>query len=174
MEWTRNGWPSFEFYQPVFEAAFAAKLKIVGADIPEADKSNTPEPKSADPAIVASWRDTMRSARCGLADENAVAAYRQIERDQAFANAVAASESANGSLLIAGLEHVRRDRGVPRYLKGPDSAVVALIEIGDSDTPESYLPKSLNGQPAYDYVWFTSRRTTETACERLRRKGLVK
>ncbi|WP_448954898.1 ChaN family lipoprotein [Labrys neptuniae] len=173
LDWTASGWPSFTFYQPVFEAAFAAKLKIIGGDIPRADPSNTPVPGSTDPAVLASWRDTMRAARCGLADENSVAAYRQIERDRGFADAVAASGSAHGSLLIAGLEHVRRDRGVPRYLKDGPSAVVALIEIGDSGDPESYLPPSLNGQTVYDYVWFTPRRASETSCDRLRRKGLI-
>lgn len=50
----------------------------------------------------------------------------QRARDLAMTNALDAA-SGDGTVLIAGAGHVRRDRAVPRYLGTPDSALKSLM-----------------------------------------------
>lgn len=120
LDWASTGWPDWSFYEPVFDAAFAAKLPILGADLPLArqrviEAEGTPD-RPEDPWILDSWKDAMFKAHCGLIDNTRTRhlALKQWKRDQAMASAI--QGHARGAILIAGQEHVRADRGVPRYV----------------------------------------------------------
>jgi uncharacterized iron-regulated protein len=81
--------------------------------------------------------------------------YRvQRGRDAMMADRLATASGKVGGILIAGNEHVRKDRGVPWYLARlePRARVVSigLLEVQDE------LRRPPEGLP-YDYVWFTPR-----------------
>ena len=179
LEWWKSGWPAFQFYKPVFDAALQAKLLIAGGDIPAKDQStlrSAPLKEAAEQNVFNSWKDTMRAAHCGLIEPSELdtTARLQIARDQSMANAAKLVSSNGGALVIAGLAHARADRGVPKHFPSDVTRSVALMETSDSQDARTYLPTSINGKPAYDYIWFTPKRSEEGACERLRRKGLIK
>ncbi len=71
------------------------------------------------------------------------------------------------SVLIAGNGHVRRDRGVPFYLKSPKNVVsVGHLEVEKSLTdPRAYAVSMGASALPFDYVVFTPRATDEDPCE---------
>jgi uncharacterized iron-regulated protein len=81
----------------------------------------------------------------------------QRARDAAMAAAMAAQPQ---SVLIAGAEHVRKDRGVPWVLlsstPGKRILSLAFIELRDGQTPPRDLP--------FDLVWFTAEQPRGDPC----------
>jgi hypothetical protein len=74
-------------------------------------------------------------------------------------------------VLIAGNGHVRLDQGVPLYL--PPNAALASVGFletrpGEKD-PRGYA-RGRNGEPSYDYVWFTSPQARPDPCEAMRKR----
>jgi hypothetical protein len=87
----------------------------------------------------------------------------------------AARPGADGAVLIAGAGHVRRDYGVPRYLRrlsGGDAMVsLAFVETGVETGAEARDPAAAHGAgDAYDVVWFTAAAPREDPCGALRRR----
>jgi uncharacterized iron-regulated protein len=74
-------------------------------------------------------------------------------------------------VLIAGNGHVRRDLGVPLYLRpaSPDARIVSLglleIETG-KDRAADYFARG--AERAYDFAWFTARAQRKDPCIALR------
>jgi uncharacterized iron-regulated protein len=145
-EWDRSGWPAFELYAPIFEAALAARLPLVGADLPREDLARVAsgEPVPAllrarlgldeplpDDVRRALERDLL-AAHCDKLPESelprmvAVQRARDAALAQALLGALGGGEGREGeaddappgtrAVLIAGAEHVRLDRGAPRAL----------------------------------------------------------
>lgn len=132
LDWINSGWPDWQFYEPIFDAAFSAKLDIIGADMPLSEQrrieaEGTPD-RPDDPSILLSWQDSMFKAHCGLINSERTRrlALKQWKRDQAMASAIQGHQ--NGAILIAGQEHVRADRGVPRYLEGQATQIAFVAE----------------------------------------------
>lgn len=183
LNWAATGWPAFEFYRNLFQAAYDAKLPIIAGDLPKSRqddlRSGRLQPPPVSGAILQSWRETMLAAHCGLLSEPDLTrvAGLQVERDRSMASALeSALHDGKPVILVAGLSHIRRDRSVPLYL-APElkSFVLALMEVSDRKPPQAYLPQALDGErPVYDAIWFTPARKEEGACDRLRRKGLIR
>lgn len=171
LDWARTGWPSFDFYRPVFEAAFFAKLPIIAADTIGSEAIEVPSP----PTVVASWRETMRAAHCDLIDakELETTVSRQIGRDRSMAENAMRGVRPDGAFVIVGAAHARRDRGIPLYLSGVTTTSVAIVDGKPGEKPDRLLPTSIDGRPPFEYVWVAPASESETACERLRRKGLI-
>ena len=106
------------------------------------------------------------ASHCGAAPEAkrlAGMVEAQRARDARMAQ-VLARQRRSGSVLIAGIGHVRRDRGVPLYL--PDSAVlsVAFVEIQPGKvSPRDYYD-SFASPSSFDYLWFTRRAERDDPC----------
>jgi uncharacterized iron-regulated protein len=190
LAWEKSSWPPFREYQPVFEAAFAGKLPLLGGNVGSADvKALVKQGLSALPAERAQklgltepfpeplekpLLDELRASHCGHLPENFLApmALAQRARDAQMAQVLAAAGTKDGAVLIAGSGHARRDRAVPYQLKrvAPDSSVVSLVfrEVrhGESD-PAAYL----SDEGPFDYLWFTPRASDEDPCAAFKPKA---
>jgi uncharacterized iron-regulated protein len=101
----------------------------------------------------------------------------QTARDAWMAAALLAVTSypgTDGAVLIAGNEHVRRDRGVPFHLlrRDPEAtlASLALLEVRPNATDARAALDLRPGESApFDYVWFTPASDDRDPCERHRK-----
>ncbi|HEX2679656.1 MAG TPA: ChaN family lipoprotein, partial [Polyangiales bacterium] len=132
--WEKTSWPAFADYQPIFEAAFAAKLPIKAGNIAQADakalvkqgpSALAPERAQAlsldrafPSALEAALVDELRASHCGKLPESLLApmALAQHARDAQMAQVLGKAGPEEGAVLIAGGGHARLDRGVPYYL----------------------------------------------------------
>jgi uncharacterized iron-regulated protein len=168
--WDASGWPEWASYQPIAEVALASDAQIVGADLGIAEKQaafvqgaqafrsrfvqRTGLGEAWPAPMMVSLQDELRAAVCGQVSGRVVIGMMRVQRarDAMMADRLAATSGKGGGLLIAGIGHVRKDRGVPWYLTRlrPDarSVSIGLLEVQDDMLePPTDLP--------YDYVWFT-------------------
>ncbi|MCA0177968.1 MAG: ChaN family lipoprotein [Proteobacteria bacterium] len=143
-------WP---LHRPLVDAALAGKARIVGANLPRPvvravvqDEAAVPpqlQPRLAaarwSPAAEAALAQVIAEQHCGAlpAARTPGMVRAQRVRDAAFAQVVAREvQSGRRVVLIAGNEHVRRDRGVPAYLTDlpPGTQVLAVgwLEVGQA------------------------------------------
>ncbi|MEM9010145.1 MAG: ChaN family lipoprotein [Pseudomonadota bacterium] len=157
LAWQEGGWPPFEDYAPIFEAAPQARIWGAGApreDVRRAFSEGAAHVFGADAARFGldqplaaeeqAARETLQDdAHCNAMPPEMlgglVAAQRY--RDARFAQAVLTALEATGGpvVLITGNGHARTDWGVPAALAqaAPDLAVFARahLEIPPEDTP---------------------------------------
>jgi len=183
--WERSGWPPWRLYQPIAEAAIAARLPIVGANLTATALRGVGRRglDALDPALLgrtrldapldratrAALEADVREAHCGhgspAALERMVAVQRA--RDAQMADALAIAGERDGAVLVAGAGHVRKDSGVPAVLavRSPGERVVAVafVEVRDGrDDPAAYAERPV------DFLWFTARVDDVDPCERFR------
>jgi len=199
--WDESGWPPFELYAPVFEAALAAGLPIAAADLSASDRAALREREPAliselglgeplpDDVRLALERE-IEEAHCGHVTPKMLPAMVRVQRarDARLAQALLGASGGEGrhAVLIAGAEHVRLDRGVPRALArlapGADVVSVAFLEYPRDDAPggpeaadRAELAERYGGSPPFDYIWLTEPEPREDPCEKfeeaLRRMG---
>jgi uncharacterized iron-regulated protein len=206
-KWDESGWPDFAIYAPIFEAALAAGLPLVAADLAPGDRNVLASDGPLPPALAARLgleeplpdvllrpleRD-LATGHCGMLPESAIPRLVQVQRgrDAALAQALAeapgpadeaaepepgapARETGVRAVLVAGAEHVRRDRGAPRALAriapGADVATLAFLEV-DPAAPDlaADLAARYAGDAVFDYVWYTPKASDEDPCERMRK-----
>lgn len=189
--WERSGWPEWERYRPIAEAALQAGVPVLTANIAPATARAVAQTDLAalDPALVArygldrplpaaageSLARELRAAHCGHASDRMIAGMTaaQRARDARMAESLLAGGARDGAVLIAGAGHVRADRGVPVHLgarePGLRVATVAFVEVQASrDTPGAYADR-FDGALPFDYVWFTPRMDDDDPCDRFRR-----
>jgi uncharacterized iron-regulated protein len=169
--WSRSGWPDWERnYAPIAQAALDAGAEIVAADLSRAERDEirrrgpdalrapflrrTGLDRDLPAPLFAALEDEIRGAHCGAVPEQALGGMVQVQRarDAMLADRLAAVAGRAGGILIAGAGHVRKDRGVPRYLERlrPDARIVSLAFV-ETDLAQPWLSKDL----AYDYLWLT-------------------
>jgi uncharacterized iron-regulated protein len=188
--WKRSGWPEWRLYQPIAEAALAAGVPVVAANLPTATARAAARGDLAalDPALVrrhaldrpaaeavqAAMEEEIRTAHCGALPASAMAGMvtAQRARDAEMAERLVAS-GGDGAILIAGAGHVRVDRGVPRYVAAlaPSASVVsvAFVEVADDvAAPADYAAKFGATRLPFDFVWFTPRADNVDHCARFR------
>jgi uncharacterized iron-regulated protein len=109
-------------------------------------------------------------SHCGMftADDATPMVRVQRARDVVMAQSLFTSK-AEKRVLIAGLGHVREDRGVPFYLtqQVPVSSVLTIgfIEVDpEKMTPEQYMASWDQARFPFDYVWFTASADREDPC----------
>lgn len=179
LRWNEQGWPSYSHYQPMMERAYAAKLPILGFENPQdetTERKRLETDKKAAPLWQA-WTQAMDTAHCGLLkpEDAKNKGALQVRRDQLMAKALTQAQAEHGkAILLAGLSHIRRDRGVPAYLPSSQRThIIALVEVDERQSPAAYIPKSLNTTRPYDTIWFTPSRGKDNTCDRLKKKGLI-
>ena len=174
LNWSENNWPAWNFYHPIFDMAFAAKLKLVGADLTDTEKealnsSAAPLPDQDDPRFK-HYKASMIKAHCGLIDEERAndLARLQMARDQSMAKTLMENEDPDfGAILIAGASHASKPTGVPFYLPAKSTLTIYLFETEQSlyaFDPETFNNDHLKG---FDILWFTPKVQSESICDRL-------
>jgi uncharacterized iron-regulated protein len=171
--WERLGWPDWELYRGVFEAAEGAYLAGGGvsrsairaayeggalgafgqgaaaygldAPLPEGEQAE------AEAEMVA--------AHCDKLPESAAAPMVEAQRlrDATFAHAVRRAMAAGGgaAVLITGNGHARTDRGVPLYLEASDPGL-AVRALGQIEVDRERTAFADYEELPYDYVWFSA------------------
>ncbi|MGI9384183.1 MAG: ChaN family lipoprotein [Methyloligellaceae bacterium] len=191
--WSKRGWPSWAIYQPIAEAALAARLTIRAGDVRRAklkqvsreglkaiEATRRQRLKLNEPlgtALAAALREELATSHCGMLPESALPAMSNVQRlrDAVLADSLIGAGKTDGAVLIAGNGHVRTDRAVPWYIarRLPKARVVSvmLVEL-DSQTkrPEDELLTGPDGAAAADFLWFTPGHDRGDPCERLRKR----
>jgi uncharacterized iron-regulated protein len=188
--WSRSGWPEWRLYQPIAEAALAAGLPLVPANLSPAaaralarGEAGALDPALAaaygldrplPPAVEAAMAAEIRESHCGHAPERLVPGMilAQRARDARMAESLLAAGAGDGAVLVTGNGHARADRGVPAALRRrrPEAAVasVALLQVTPDGREPSAYAAHFDGRLPFDYIWFTPRVDDEDACEKFR------
>ena len=106
-----------------------------------------------------------------MAPETVIVGMTNVQRarDALMAERLASLPAGVQGVLIAGTGHVRRDFGVPFYLRHlrPGAAIVSLafreVDLDDDTVPET-------AGVAFDYVWITPRVDNDDPCQTYRRQ----
>lgn len=121
LRWNDAGWP-WQRYGPVVMQAVRLGVPVVGANLPRSAMGEVMRDEQWDalvPAgVLADHRERMVGSHCGLLPASQVPgmARIQIARDQRMAQTAARwLQSGKTVLLVAGAEHVKRDRGIPLF-----------------------------------------------------------
>ena len=148
LDWTKRGWPDFELYRPVFEAALEVKAKLLAAhptpktlhplklggdlDKPLRDrlKLDVPLPDSERAALA----EIIRESHCGYANAQMTEAMIKAQRLKDAWMGEALISSTHPVILIVGRGHVHPKRGIPWAVKllSPEAPQVATIELSPS------------------------------------------
>ena len=151
----KSSW-TWAFYEPVITLALDHGLPILAANLSRADagkvvRGGIAMALDADlrarygiaaelpKAVLAAQADTVRSAHCGALPEEMVEpmARAQIARDVVMAEAMRPHAS-GGVVLIAGNGHVRRDIGVPYWLRAQGLATWSIGYVEAAGAPGEY------------------------------------
>ena len=173
--WADSGWPDWKYYRPIAEVALTAGLPMVAGNIDRETVGRLARnPESVDPDLVNALglnvplpdgvRDAVEEAvyrgHCELVPRERLEPMIrvQVARDASLAEAmVRAAATADGAVLIAGGQHVRRDIGAGYHLiyrfEARDAASLALLERGAE--PPAVPDETLSRK--FDFVWFTKR-----------------
>ena len=119
LRWNDAGWP-WQRYGPVVMQAVQLGVPVVGANLPRPAMGAVMRDEQWDArvptAVLTDHRERMVSSHCGLLPKSQVPgmARIQIARDERMARTAERwLRPGKTVLLVAGAEHVKRDRGIP-------------------------------------------------------------
>jgi len=186
VQFDRKGW-NWDLYRPLVEAALRHRLPLRAANLSRAEASRIAKegmtalgaPRISQLRLETVWsaekdralREIVYEGHCRAIPEplttNIAAAQRA--RDATLAEALLEPPS-DGAVLIAGNGHVRRDLGVPLYLRQalPDARIASLglLEVENGkDQAADYFAEG--PERTYDFAWFTPRAAREDPCKAL-------
>jgi uncharacterized iron-regulated protein len=187
--WSRLGWPEWEIYRPVFEAAGEAYIAGAGVATPEILRSmgegaaaawgagaasvglDQPLPEAEQEAAEAE----MVAAHCDMLPARAAPGMVEAQRlrDASFARATlrAAGEDGGLAVLVTGNGHARTDRGVPVYLARLRDGL-AVHALGQVEVRPGADTLAAYGELPYDFVWFSKGvEDRPDPCEAFRDRG---
>lgn len=181
LDWPKSGWPPWPLYQPIAAAAVTRDMPILAANLPpDVARGVAKEGLAALPADVAqqlrldpsqdvavleAHKTDIQRGHCGMLPERSLApfALAQYARDAVMARVMAdqwlRTNGRFGVVLIAGIGHVRSDRGVPLHL-GRFAPKGKIIALGFVETDDKTVAPDVTGLP-FDIVWFTSKAADE-------------
>jgi len=191
VDWRRSGWPPWELYRPIADAAVAAGLPIVATNVPRgvARALGRQGVAAVDPGLAArlqldrplppereaAMAAEIREAHCGQIPERMVGGMvaAQRARNAQMARSLVDGATADGAVLITGAGHARSDRGVPVELAalapGSRTQSVAFLEVRDDrPDPAAYAAGFGVSTLPFDFVWFTPRVDDQDPCEQFR------
>lgn len=190
VDWAASGWPDWDLYRPIAQAALDGGLPLMAASLPRhavravARKGvGGLEPEIAerlgeDPdlpvAQAAALRQEIIEVHCNQLPESMIDPMVTVTtvKDGFMADSLirgARAKVADAALLIAGNGHARADRGVPWYLghRAPSAIIVTigLLEVapGEAD-PAAYAARFDTEKLPFDFVWFTPRLDDQDPC----------
>ena len=133
LKWNDAGWP-WTRYGPVVMEAVRAGVPVVGSNLPRSAMKAAMKDDALDgkvpSAVLAGHRERMIEGHCGLLPESQVPAMAriQIARDERMAQTASMwMRSGKSVLLLAGAEHVKKDRGIPLLLDAKSKGKVVVI-----------------------------------------------
>ena len=185
----RKSW-GWDFYRPLIETALRYRMPIRAANLSRAAAGRVVkgglealgEGRASALRIDTAWsearehvlREIIVEGHCRALPESMVPGMTlaQRARDATLAEALL-DPGPDGAVLIAGNGHVRRDLGVPLYLRqarpGESILSIGLLEVESGITdPAEYLAAFTGGEAQYDFVWFTPRWDRPDPCEKLK------
>lgn len=193
VDWANSGWQTYN-YDPLLTAALKAQTPIFAGDASrETIKKIANEGEAALPAdertklkldvalgekTDAASIDELFESHCGSIPRDSLKpmALAQRYRDAVLADTILTALSKRSSaVLMAGNEHVRKDRGVPWYIhqRAPEKKTLSilLVEVEEGKTDAAaYVPHDPDGKPAADYIIFTPRAQHEDQCAAMKKK----
>lgn len=131
LDWTKRGWPDFELYRPVFDAAIEVKAKLLGAHPTpqvihplklggELDATlrarlglDTPLPTEQREALAV----IIRESHCGYANAQMTEAMIKAQRLKDAWMSAELIKASSPAVLIVGRGHLHPQRGIPWALK---------------------------------------------------------
>ncbi|WP_085581637.1 ChaN family lipoprotein [Thalassospira mesophila] len=192
LNWEDSGWPLWQDYSPIAEAARQHQLPMVAGNLPKAliaplmAKGNGALPTSlakklALPPIPAETKTLFDreivNAHCGVLSPEQAPPFSTIQfaRDASLARAMfdaTRAKGIKGAFLITGAMHARANIGVPWHLRRFDpkgtSIVITMLEAPNSGDPSSAPADSLKAfgpDHSVDFIWFTSDLDRSDPCE---------
>lgn len=177
LEWDKSSWPAFAMYEPIFEVALAAKLRLVAGNAPRAlvrrvafTGEGAGDLAALPPAAERDLEKELAEAHCGMLPADALAAMALAQRVRDARLAQHASEAEKTSIpravVITGNGHARTDRGGPWAASRREPALRQL-SISFRERPADADPS-----PPYDAVWLTSATPPDDHCKSLRMHGM--
>lgn len=183
LKWEERGWPSWSTYQPIAEAALAAKLRLYAGDLDREEiraigRGDIPFETAApySDAMRDSLSEELRVSHCNLLPDEAIGPMIKVQqaRDTAMATAMLDYGVEDGAVLISGSGHARKDRGVPFVLAGrdPGKSIVSigLMEVHDGMTDFADYPGEDETALPFDFVMFTARANDVDHCAALKKQ----
>jgi len=180
--WDEEGW-NWDFYGPMLQAVYEAGVILTAGNLNEASINRIYGDDSAidvtgilSEQAVARLETDIDESHCGMLPESQFPAMVRVQqsRDRAMARALRRPPPGEVSVLIAGNYHVRKDLGVPAYLRArepslpPEQIVsVAFMEVQDGETSPPDYQDAVSGQTSFDYLWFTPALTSKDYCASL-------
>lgn len=189
LDWDKSGWPDKAMFKPLFEEVIVGRHPVfagepargvvrdisrqgfaaIGIDEIKRLGLDTPLAEPLQNALL----DDLEASHCGLMPRTAFGkmAEAQRYRDAHLASVVEAAAKAyfGAVVLLAGNGHVRRDRGVPHYLRSKNALAIAIMEVEDGKhSPDDYVERGPDGKPVYDAVVFTARAERKDPCIEMR------
>jgi uncharacterized iron-regulated protein len=132
LQWNDSGWP-WRQYGPIVMQAVRLGIPVIGANLPRAAMGGVMADTSWDnkvpSAVLSAHRESMIQSHCGLlpASQLPAMARIQIARDERMAQTAQGQMRKDKTvLLLAGAEHVKKDRGVPLLL---DASVINKVSV---------------------------------------------
>ena len=188
--WAETGWPDWDLYRPIAQAALDGGAALLAADLPRALRRrlardgvaalgvervaalglDRPLPEN----LAGNLRRDIVESHCGQLPESMIGPMATVmtARDAQMAEALrrgAALAGHDGALLIAGKGHTRNDRGVPLHLRRADAAA-AIVSLGlfevveGARKPADYAAFLGTAALPFDFVWFTPIADPENPC----------
>lgn len=183
LKWEERGWPNWSTYQPIAEAALAAKLRLHAGDLDRETiraigRGDIPFETAV--AYSDAMRDSLskelRVSHCNLLPDEAIGPMIKVQqaRDTAMATAMLDYGVEDGAVLISGSGHARKDRGVPFVLaaRDPGKSIVSigLMEVQDGMTDFADYPGEGETALPFDFVMFTDRANDVDHCAALKKQ----
>lgn len=133
LKWNEAGWP-WSRYGPIVMQAVRAGVPVVGGNLPRSAMAAVMADDSWDnkvpSTVLAGHRERMIQGHCGLLPESQVPAMARIQvaRDERMAQTASTwMRSGKSVLLLAGAEHVKKDRGIPLLLDAKSKGKVIVV-----------------------------------------------
>lgn len=190
LDWAETGWPDWELYRPIAQAALDRGVALLAADLPRALRRklaregvlalgaeraaalglDRPLPED----LAAPLDEEIAVSHCGQLPESMIGPMATVmtARDAQMADVLrrgAQRAGHDGAILIAGKGHTRNDRAVPYYLQrgGGAEAIVSLglFEVAAGVTEPAAYAEFLGASALpFDFVWFTPIADPEDPC----------
>lgn len=188
----RKAW-AWPLHKPIVAAAIAAGLPLRAANLPRSQLRGDLQAR-IDGAGGEAWiarlrtspwsaeqaermREGIEEGHCNQLPAAAVPriALAQRARDAAMAQAVVDAATRDGTIFIGGNGHVRRDLGIPAYLRPDELArgdvvAVAFVEADDDEARDSdFARRYADEHPGFDVLWFTPPAQRDDPCKQMAR-----
>lgn len=192
LEWEKRGWPSWRAYSIIFAVALEHELPLRAGSLDRANlRALSNEGLQALPAkerqryglqadfptrLNDDLASELKASHCDLLPDASIPKMIDIQRlrDGVMADAMISASSGDGTVLIAGNGHVRKDRGVPLILRArdPEAKILTIGQVEVSPDAQSFADYAITnpqGEPLYDLVIFTPKFSLTDHCAEMRK-----